>query len=119
MADFDCEFFGLVFQGFRLPPKNSLSKFTPKLVGIPLQFHFLEPIFIFHPDFLLTGEPLCVRQEKGTQTQTSLVWISLGRVGGFRVNGWGPKVRYAFETQGNQTFGGEFLKRSSCSVFGP
>ena len=44
------EFFGLVFQGFR-PPKN----YTPKLVGIPLQFHFLKPTK-FHADFLLTGK---------------------------------------------------------------
>ena len=26
------------------------------MVGIPLQFHFLEPIFFFHADFLFAGE---------------------------------------------------------------
>ena len=41
---------GLVFLGFQGPPKNSRPKFTPKLVGIPLQFHFrtqnlFTPIF--------------------------------------------------------------------------
>ena len=32
-----CVFFGLFF------PKNSHPKFTSRIVGIPLQFHFLEP----------------------------------------------------------------------------
>ena len=43
MAIFFCEFFGLVFPGFRAPTKNSRPKFTPRIVGFPLQFHFLEP----------------------------------------------------------------------------
>ena len=44
MANFDSEFFGLVFfPGFQATPKNSRPKFTSRIVGIPLQFHFLEP----------------------------------------------------------------------------
>ena len=43
MANFDREFFGLVFPGFQATPKNSRPKFTSRNVGIPLQFHFLEP----------------------------------------------------------------------------
>ena len=43
MANFDSEFFGLVFPGFQAHPKNSRPKFTSRIVGIPLQFHFLEP----------------------------------------------------------------------------
>ena len=42
--------------GFQARPKNSHPKFTPRIVGIPLQFHFLEPNCFFHADFLLTGE---------------------------------------------------------------
>ena len=40
---FILEFVGLFFPGLQAPPKNSRPKFAPKLVGIPLQFHFLEP----------------------------------------------------------------------------
>ena len=43
MANFDGEFFGLVFPGFQATPKNSRPKFTSRIVSIPLQFHFLEP----------------------------------------------------------------------------
>ena len=43
MANFDSEFFGLVFPGFQATPKHSRPKFTSRIVGIPLQFHFLEP----------------------------------------------------------------------------
>ena len=43
MANFDGEFFGLVFPGFQATQKNSCPKFTSRIVGIPLQFHFLEP----------------------------------------------------------------------------
>ena len=42
MVNFDSEFICLVFEGFRLP-QNSRPKYTPKLVGIPLRFQFLEP----------------------------------------------------------------------------
>ena len=42
-ANFDSEFFGLVFPGFEPTQKNSRPKFTSRIVGIPLQFHFLEP----------------------------------------------------------------------------
>ena len=44
-ANFFCEFFGLASPGFQpLPPpkKNSPPKFTPRFVGIPLQFRFFE-----------------------------------------------------------------------------
>ena len=47
MANLFCKVFGLVFQCSGPPPptqkKKWRPKFTPKLVGIPLQFHFLEP----------------------------------------------------------------------------
>ena len=43
MANFDREFFGLVFSSASGHPKNSRQKFTSRIVGIPLQFHFLEP----------------------------------------------------------------------------
>ena len=43
MANFDSEFFGLVFAGLQASPKNSRPQFTPRIVGIPLQSHFLEP----------------------------------------------------------------------------
>ena len=43
MANFDSELFGLVFPGFQATPKNSRPEFTSRIVGIPLQFHFLEP----------------------------------------------------------------------------
>ena len=46
-ANFDGDFFQRLFrpcfsrESATPPKKNSRSKFTPKLVGIPLQFHFL------------------------------------------------------------------------------
>ena len=40
---FDGEFCGLVFPGLQAHQKNSRPKFTPQVVGIRLQFHFLEP----------------------------------------------------------------------------
>ena len=40
-----CNAFGLVFPGFQASPPKSRPKFTPEIVGIPLQFHFLEPNF--------------------------------------------------------------------------
>ena len=43
MANFASEFFGLVFSKVSGHPKNSRPKFTSRIVGIPLQFHFLEP----------------------------------------------------------------------------
>ena len=56
MANLDSEFFGLVFPGLQATQKNSRPKFTSRIVGSPLQFHFLEPKCFFHGDFLLTGE---------------------------------------------------------------
>ena len=48
--------FGLVFPGSQTPPKqNSRPKFTPRSVGILLQFHFSNPK-MFHADFLLAGD---------------------------------------------------------------
>ena len=51
MANFDRGFFGLFFPGLQAPPK----KFTPKLVDIPLQFHFLEPKMFLTPIFCFWG----------------------------------------------------------------
>ena len=55
MTFFFRKIFGLHFPGLQVPPNNSRPKFTPKIVGIPLQFHFLEPNS-FHACFLPTGE---------------------------------------------------------------
>ena len=43
IANFDSEFFGLVFPGFQATKKIHAQKFTSGIVGIPLQFHVLEP----------------------------------------------------------------------------
>ena len=43
MANVTRELFGLVFQGFRSPQKIHAQNSRPKVVGIPLQFHFLKP----------------------------------------------------------------------------
>ena len=43
MANFDSEFFSLVFSRVSGHPKNSRPKFTSRIVATPLQFHFLEP----------------------------------------------------------------------------
>ena len=51
-ANFDREFFGLVFPGLQATQKNSRPKFTSRIVGIPLQSHFLEPKI-----FCLRGRP--------------------------------------------------------------
>ena len=42
---FSANFSALFFQDFRPPPKKSRPKFTPRIVGSPLQFHFLKPNF--------------------------------------------------------------------------
>ena len=57
MANFDSEFFSLVFPVFQATPKNSRPKLTPRIVGIPLQFHFLEPK-IYSRQFLAYGGDL-------------------------------------------------------------
>ena len=57
MANCDSEFFGLVFSRVSGHPKNSRPKFTSRIVGIPLQFHILEPkIYSRRFKFLLAGE---------------------------------------------------------------
>ena len=43
MANFDSEFFGLVFPGVSGHPKIHAQNSRPELSGFPLQFHFLEP----------------------------------------------------------------------------
>ena len=62
-ATFDGELFPQIFQpcffflGFRPPPskkKNHAQNSRPKIVGIPLKLHFLEPFF-FTPIFCLRG----------------------------------------------------------------
>ena len=56
-ANFDGKYFGLVFPGFQATPKNSRPKFTSRIVGIPLQFTFLNPN-LFTAIFCLGGRPL-------------------------------------------------------------
>ena len=59
LSEFVREFFGFVSPGFQ-PPPPPRKKFTPKIVGIPLQFHILSPTFI-HADSLLTGRSKSLR----------------------------------------------------------
>ena len=40
-------------------PRKKFTKFTPRIVGISLQFHFLEPKSCFTPIFCLRGRPKC------------------------------------------------------------
>ena len=47
--------FSALFSRASGPPKTPRPKVTPKIVGIPLPFHFLSPTF-FHANVLLTGE---------------------------------------------------------------
>ena len=59
-ANFSAEFDGEVFPRVYRPCSSRVSappqkNFTPKFVGIVLEFHFFEPK-MFHVDFLLTGE---------------------------------------------------------------
>ena len=62
-AKFDGKFFPQFF------PKNSRPKFTPRIVGIPLQFHFLEP-----PIFCLRGRPTKgVAEVRSTKISTTLL----------------------------------------------
>ena len=57
-GDFFRDFFSLVFfPGFQAPSENSRPNVTPRIVGIPLQCHFLEPDF--SGDSLLTVVFMC------------------------------------------------------------
>ena len=58
MANFVCEFFDLAFSGSQAPPKNSPPKFTPRIVGIPLQFHFLKPQIYSRRFSAYWGDPI-------------------------------------------------------------
>ena len=75
-----------------------------------------------------------LRQEKGTQTQLFLVWISSGGAGVFRVKGWGPKSSVCpLKTRETKFFGGiswdfagisrkcpkSLRKKRLCSIFVP
>ena len=67
-ANFDCRFFLQIFRPCfstvsGLPPKNSRPKFTPEIVAIPLQFHFLEPK-MFSRRFSAYGGDQKFRSEK-------------------------------------------------------
>ena len=55
MANFDSEFFGLVFPGFQATQKIHALNSRPELSAFLSNFTFLNPEFI-HGDFLLTGE---------------------------------------------------------------
>ena len=55
MANFDSEFFGLVFPGLQATQKIHAQNSRPELSSILSNFTFLNPKFI-HGDFLLTGE---------------------------------------------------------------
>ena len=85
MANFDGEFFGLVFPGFHAHPKKKIhaQNSRPELSAFLSNFTFLNPKFI-HGDFLLTwetnksrgpengafGKPcFCPAREKGVLTK--------------------------------------------------
>ena len=55
MANFDSEFFGLVFPGLQATQKIHTQSSRPELSTFLSNFTFLNPKFI-HGDFLLTGE---------------------------------------------------------------
>ena len=55
MADFDTEFFGLVFPGVQATQKIHAQNLRPELSAFLSNFTFLNPKFI-HGDFLLPGE---------------------------------------------------------------
>ena len=55
MANFDREFFGLVFPGFQATQKIHAQNARPELSAFLSNFTFLNPKFI-HGNFLLTGE---------------------------------------------------------------
>ena len=55
MANFDSEFFGLVFPGLQATQKIHAQNSRPELSAFFSNFTFLNPKFI-HGDFLLTGE---------------------------------------------------------------
>ena len=55
MANFDREFFGLVFPGLQATQKIHAQTSRPELSAFLSNFTFLNPKFI-HGDFLLTGE---------------------------------------------------------------
>ena len=55
MANFDSEFFGLVFSGFQVTQKIHAQNSRPELSAFLSNFTFMNPKFI-HGDFLLTGE---------------------------------------------------------------
>ena len=55
MANFDSEFFGLVFPGFQATQKIHAQNSRPELSAFLSNFTFLNPKFI-HGDFLHTGE---------------------------------------------------------------
>ena len=55
MANFDSEFFGLVFPGFQATQKIHAQNSRPELSAFLSSFTFLNTKFI-HGDFLLTGE---------------------------------------------------------------
>ena len=55
MANFDSEFFGLVFPGLQATQKIHAQNSRPELSAFLSNFTFSNPKFI-HGDFLLTGE---------------------------------------------------------------
>ena len=55
MANFDSEFFGLVFPGVQATLKIHAQNSRPELLAFLSNFTFLNPKFI-HGDFLLAGE---------------------------------------------------------------
>ena len=55
MANFDSDFFGLLFPGYQATQKIHSQNSRPELSAFLSNFTFLNPQFI-HGDFLLTGE---------------------------------------------------------------
>ena len=68
MANFDSEFFGLVFLGFQATKNIHAQNSRPELSAFLSSFTFLDPKFI-HGDFLLTGETNKYTKQQQQQQQ--------------------------------------------------
>ena len=56
-ANFDSEFFGLVFPGFQATQKIHAQNSRPELLAVLSNFHFLEPKILFTAILCLRGRP--------------------------------------------------------------
>ena len=71
MANFDSDFFGLLFPGFQATQKIHAQNSRPELSAFLSNFTFFNPKFI-HGDFLLTGETKIFRSCPPTSEKVPL-----------------------------------------------